>query len=64
LVADLEHWNYDTFRGTLRDRTLGKLFVTFSLDPRGEPQELKLDILDAFFKRTEEGSAGAMFIWK
>jgi CubicO group peptidase (beta-lactamase class C family) len=62
LVADLEHWNYDTFRGTLRDRTLGKLFVTFGLNPHGEPQELKLDILaDVIFKRTVEGGAGAAF---
>jgi CubicO group peptidase (beta-lactamase class C family) len=60
LVADLEHWNYDTFRGTLRDRTLGKLFVTFGLDPRGQPRELKLDILDVVFKRTEkEGARGS-----
>jgi hypothetical protein len=36
------------------------VFVTFGLDRRGEPQELKLDILaDVVFQRTEEGGAGA-----
>jgi hypothetical protein len=60
LVADLEHWNYDTFRGTLRDRTLGKVFVTFGLNPRGEGQEVMLSNLgDVVFRRSEEGGAGA-----
>jgi len=45
-VADLEHWHYDTFRINWRD-TVGYAFpmgfVTFTLNPEGKTDELKID---------------------
>lgn len=35
-VGDLEHWHYDTFRATWRDRYLGKDWVQFELDRSGK----------------------------
>lgn len=32
LVADIQHWHYDTFRATWRDQSLGTSFLTFDLD--------------------------------
>ncbi|MGH9741171.1 MAG: DUF3471 domain-containing protein, partial [Candidatus Acidiferrum sp.] len=34
-VADLRHWQYDTFRAHWRDRTIEDAFVTFTLKPDG-----------------------------
>jgi Domain of unknown function (DUF3471) len=34
-VADLEHWQYDTFRAHWRDHTVEDAFVTFGLKPDG-----------------------------
>ena len=34
-VADLQHWQYDTFRAHWRDRTVEDAFVTFALKPDG-----------------------------
>jgi CubicO group peptidase (beta-lactamase class C family) len=34
-VADLQHWQYDTFKAHWRDRTIEDAFVTFSLKPDG-----------------------------
>jgi CubicO group peptidase (beta-lactamase class C family) len=34
-VADLEHWQYDTFKAHWRDRTIEDAFVTFTLNPDG-----------------------------
>jgi CubicO group peptidase (beta-lactamase class C family) len=41
-IADLEHWHYDTFRGTWRDPELGRTWVTFSLGRDGTVQALEL----------------------
>jgi CubicO group peptidase (beta-lactamase class C family) len=35
-VADLEHWQYDTFRAVFRDATIPDAFVTFTLDYQGK----------------------------
>jgi CubicO group peptidase (beta-lactamase class C family) len=35
-VADLQHWQYDTFKAHFRDRTIEDAFVTFALKPSGE----------------------------
>ncbi|MCC6928140.1 MAG: serine hydrolase [Gemmatimonadaceae bacterium] len=40
----LEHWNYDSFRVVLDNRTLGKPMATFMIDAAGKPSELRLDI--------------------
>ena len=34
-VADLRHWQYDTFKAHWRDRTIEDAFVTFALKPDG-----------------------------
>ena len=34
-VADLQHWQYDTFKAHWRDRTIEDAFVTFALNPDG-----------------------------
>jgi CubicO group peptidase (beta-lactamase class C family) len=34
-VADLQHWQYDTFKAHWRDRTIEDAFVTFTLHPDG-----------------------------
>jgi CubicO group peptidase (beta-lactamase class C family) len=39
---DLEHWHYDTFRGTSRDRAEGKRMVTFATDSKGRVSEVRL----------------------
>jgi CubicO group peptidase (beta-lactamase class C family) len=34
-VADLQHWQYDTFKAHWRDRTIEDAFLTFTLRPNG-----------------------------
>ena len=51
-LSDLEHWHYDLFRATPRDRPTRKSLVTFAIDPQGTVEELKLQI---------PGSATAVF---
>jgi CubicO group peptidase (beta-lactamase class C family) len=34
-VADLQHWQYDTFKAHWHDRTIEDAFVTFTLNPDG-----------------------------
>jgi hypothetical protein len=41
-VADLEHWQYDTFKARWRDRYIPEAFVTFSLHPDGSINEMKM----------------------
>ena len=46
-VGDLEHWHFDTFRLKWRDSIVYPFprgFVTFTLDPQGRPDEMKLDV--------------------
>jgi hypothetical protein len=47
-IADLEHWHYDTVRASWQDRTLGRTFLTFGLNARGEPQTLTVEGLGEF----------------
>ncbi len=57
LVADLEHWHFDTFRATIRPMNypFGKGFAQFLLDAKGNVTELKIDIpnFDFDFKELE-----------
>jgi hypothetical protein len=57
-TGDLEHWNYDTFRVTWRDRSEGKGFVSFSLNPQGKVEGMNIQGI-ADFKRAPEKSAAA-----
>ena len=42
-TADLEHWNYDTFRAHWRDPAIGYSFVTFSLGADGKPASVDVE---------------------
>jgi hypothetical protein len=42
MVADLEHWQYDTFKAVWRNRTLADAFVSFSLKPDGNIDQMKM----------------------
>jgi hypothetical protein len=42
LTADLEHWNYDTFRAVWRNRWLGKNLLTFRLGTDGKVTQIDL----------------------
>lgn len=41
-VADLEHWQYDTFRAVFRDDTIPDALVTFALDETGAIDTMKM----------------------
>ena len=46
LVADLEHWNYDTFQIHWRESVAYNFprgFVTFTIDKNGKTDEMKID---------------------
>lgn len=57
-VADLEHWHYDTFRGTWRTRGFGRTFVTFALDRRGRVASLELEGFGVF-RRSNDRPGGS-----
>jgi hypothetical protein len=43
LIADLEHWQYDTFKARWRDRSLNAdAFVYFALKPDGSIEHMKM----------------------
>jgi CubicO group peptidase (beta-lactamase class C family) len=53
-IADLEHWNYDSFRIQMRDPSLSeKGFVNFIIDEKGKCVEMKVDIPNPDFDFTE-----------
>ncbi|PYS81319.1 MAG: hypothetical protein DMF67_17225 [Acidobacteria bacterium] len=46
-VGDLELWHFDTFRIKWRDSVVYPFprgFVTFTLDPQGKPDQMKIDV--------------------
>ncbi|HMV82302.1 MAG TPA: serine hydrolase [Blastocatellia bacterium] len=43
-LSDLEHWQYDAFRATPRDRPTRKSLVSFALNSQGKVEELKLNV--------------------
>jgi hypothetical protein len=49
-IGDMKHWQYDTFQVDWHDKSLGKDFVTFTLDVDGNVDELRWEGL-AVFKR-------------
>lgn len=50
-VADLEHWQFDTFRGHWRSTGFGWSNVTFGLDAQGRVRTLELQGFTTFRKR-------------
>ena len=47
-IGDAEHWHYDSFRISWRDRELGKQMATFVLNDAGKMRELRLEGLGVF----------------
>jgi CubicO group peptidase (beta-lactamase class C family) len=51
-VGDLEHWNFDTFRVKWRDSIVYPFprgFVTFTVNPQGKVDEMKIDVANPDF---------------
>ncbi len=42
MIADLEHWHFDTFRAHWRNRSMREKFVTFDLDSLGTVKQLNV----------------------
>ncbi len=42
MVADLDHWQYDTFKAIWRDKTVADAFVSFALDRTGAVETMKM----------------------
>ncbi len=42
MIADLEHWHYDTFRAHWRNPAMREKFITFDLDQFGEVKQLNV----------------------
>jgi hypothetical protein len=57
--GDLEHWHYDTFRVTWRDRMQGKGFVNFRLNTQGKVDSLSIENLSEFTRAPEKPEAVA-----
>jgi CubicO group peptidase (beta-lactamase class C family) len=68
MVADLDQWQYDTFKAVFRDKTVPDAFVTFAITPEGKIDNLRMeavsDLADFSFdyqdlhpKRVEEKTA-------
>jgi hypothetical protein len=53
IVADLAHWQYDTFRATWRSQRLGKSYVTFTLDAKGKVDEMRMPGFATFERKPE-----------
>lgn len=53
LVADLAHWQYETFQAVWRERRLGESNVTFTLDDAGKVDEMKVAGLVDFKRKAE-----------
>jgi CubicO group peptidase (beta-lactamase class C family) len=49
-IGDAQHWHYDTFRVIWRDAALGRQFITFVTDNRGQISELRLEGTGTFRK--------------
>jgi CubicO group peptidase (beta-lactamase class C family) len=52
-LGDAEHWNYDTFRVTWRDRMGGKSFLNFRLNARGQAEVVTIEGLGEFTRVAE-----------
>jgi len=42
MVADLQHWQFDTFKALFRDRTVPDAFVTFAINSEGKIDSVKM----------------------
>ncbi|HLA11678.1 MAG TPA: serine hydrolase [Pyrinomonadaceae bacterium] len=58
-TGDLEHWHYDTFRVTWRDRMQGKGFVNFRLNAQGKIESISIENLSEFTRAPDKPEAVA-----
>lgn len=52
--GDVEHWNYDTFQVTWRDKAMGKGFVTFSLNAKGKVDTIDMGGMGKFKRQPDK----------
>jgi CubicO group peptidase (beta-lactamase class C family) len=53
-TGDLEHWHYDTFRVTWRDRQQGRGFINFRLNSQGKVETMNIEGLAEFTRVPEK----------
>ena len=58
-TGDLEHWHYNTFRVTWRDRMQGKAFVNFRLNTQGKVEVMSIEGIADFTSVPEKPAAVA-----
>src|SRR5262245_3562189 len=58
-TGDLEHWHFDTFQVTWRDRVLGKAMVTFALNASGKVESVNLQNLTEFKRQPDKTATAA-----
>ena len=58
-TGDLEHWHYDTFRVTWRDRQQGKGFINFRLNSQGKVEAMNMEGLAEFTRVPEKKTEAA-----
>jgi CubicO group peptidase (beta-lactamase class C family) len=62
LIADLNHWHYDTFQAVMRQHQLGKALINFTLNAQGKVDDMKVVVPqagDLAFKRAPEKAEAA-----
>jgi len=57
-IGDLEHWHYDTFRVSWRDRTMGRAMATFGMSPEGKIKSMAIEDF-ADFRRAADSTAAS-----
>jgi len=58
-TGELEHWNYDTFRVTWRDRMQGKGFINFRLNRQGKVEGMNMENIADFTRAPEKTEAAS-----
>ena len=58
-IGDLEHWHFDTFQATWRDRGLGKALVTFALNASGKVESVNIQNLTDFKRQPDKAATAA-----
>ena len=57
-VGELKHWNHDTFQVQWSYAYLGKSYITFAQDPRGNPVSLDMEGVATYTRMAPPASAG------
>ena len=51
--GELEHWHFDTFRASWRNRSLGRAFATFALDADGKVKGVDIEGIGTFGRKPD-----------